>query len=357
MMMRKALQSLALLVTAASISGCYYVQAAAGHLALMRAAAPIDTLLEDPDTDRELAAQLERAQHIRRFAVDVLALPDNRSYTQYADLGRDAVVWNVVAVPEFSLEPRIWCFPVAGCLSYRGYFSESRAQALAGALTRQGYDTQVGRVAAYSTLGRFADPILNTMVDRGETYLAGLVFHELAHQKLYVADDTDFNEAYATAIEEYGTRRWLESQGNASALADYALLLERRGVLDTLIEVQRDRLAQIYASGLDDAAMRDAKATAFEQMRRDYADQRAQWTHGPHFDGFFARPLNNAHLLAVSTYRALVPAFHRLLAESGDIESFHQRAGALGELPRTQRHAALRQMLEDPSPVSSVAAG
>lgn len=354
--MRTILQALGVVLLVPAISGCYYLQAAAGHLDLMRRAQPIEALLEDPATDSALAEQLERALRIRRFAIEALALPDNRSYTRYADLERDSVVWNVVAVPEFSLNPRIWCFPVAGCLSYRGYFSESRAQALASRLTAQGFDTQVGRVAAYSTLGRFADPVLNTMVDRGETYLAGLVFHELAHQKLYVADDTEFNEAYATAIEEYGTRRWLEAQGNDAALADYALLLERRAALDALIDAQRERLAQIYASGLDESAMRDAKSAAFQQMRVDYARLRVQWTKGPHFDGFFARPLNNAHLLAVTTYRALVPAFHRLIAESESIEAFHRRAEALGELPHTQRHAALRQMLEDAIPVLSFAA-
>lgn len=353
--MRKTLQILILLFAVPAISGCYYLQAAAGHLDLMRRAQPIEALLADPATDAALAEQLERALRIRRFAVDALALPDNRSYTRYADLERDSVVWNVVAVPEFSLDPRIWCFPVAGCLSYRGYFSESRAQALAARLTAQGYDTQVGRVAAYSTLGRFSDPVLNTMVDRGETYLAGLVFHELAHQKLYVSGDTDFNEAYATAIEEYGTRRWLKAQGNDEALTDYALLLERRGVLDTLIEAQRERLAQIYASVLDESSMRDAKSAAFQQMRLDYVVHRAQWTHGPNFDGFFARPLNNAHLLAVSTYRALVPAFHRLLDDSEDIETFHRRAEALGAMPKQQRHDALRQMLDGAIPEAGVA--
>lgn len=355
-MMRRTLQTLGLLLAVPAISGCYYLQAAAGHLDLMRRAQPIEALLADSATDSVLAEQLERTQRIRRFAVEELALPDNRSYTRYADLGRDTVVWNVVAVAEFSLDPKIWCFPVAGCLSYRGYFSESRAQALARRLSAEGFDTQVGRVAAYSTLGRFADPVLNTMVDRGETYLAGLVFHELAHQKLYVADDTEFNEAYATAIEEYGTRRWLESQANDAALADYALLLERRAVLDALIEAQRERLAQIFASGVDESSMRDAKSAAFQQMRLDYAELRAQWANGPHFDAFFARPLNNAHLLAVSTYRALVPAFHQMLAVSEGIEAFHRSAAALGEMPHAQRHAALRQMLESATPALSLAA-
>ena len=354
--MHTALQALGILLAIPAISGCYYLQAASGHLDLMRRAQPIDALLADPATDSALATQLERARHIRRFAVEALALPDNRSYTRYADLQRDAVVWNVVAVPALSLTPRTWCFPVVGCLSYRGYFSESRARSLASQLTADGYDTQVGRVAAYSTLGRFADPILNTMVDRGEAYLAGLVFHELAHQKLYVAGDTDFNEAYATAIEEYGTRRWLTAQGQDDALADYELLLARRAVLDALIEAQRERLARIFASGLDETAMRDAKAVAFQQMRVDYARQRAQWTHGPHFDAFFAQPLNNAHLVAVSTYRALVPAFQRLLADSEDIEAFHQRVAALGAMPLTQRHAALRRMLDTAIPVAGVGA-
>lgn len=328
------------------LGGCYYLQAASGHLDLMRRAQPIEVLLQDPATDPALASQLARALEIRRFAVSELALPDNRSYTRFSDLGRDAVVWNVVAVPEFSLEPRIWCFPVAGCLSYRGYFAEERARRLATRLVAEGYDVQVGAVAAYSTLGRFADPLLNTMLNRGEAYLAGLVFHELAHQQLYVADDTEFNEAYATAVEEHGVRLWLARTEQPAALADYERLLARRGVLDELILRQRERLAEVYASGLAVEAMREAKAAAFQRMRLDYAEVRATWTEGPHFDPFFARPLNNAHLVAVSTYRALVPAFHALIARSEDMAEFHRRAAAIGEQPRDRRHATLRELLE-----------
>lgn len=335
-----------LLIALLPLGGCYYVQAASGHLALMRAAEPIDRVLADRDTHPELTVALTRAQEIRRFAVEALALPDNDSYTRYADLGREAVVWNVVAVPEFSLTPKIWCFPVAGCLSYRGYFSEARARRHASRLAAEGYHVQVGQVAAYSTLGRFADPLLNTMVSRGETYLASIIFHELAHQQLYIADDTRFNEAYATAVEEHGTRLWLTRTGQMAALADYERLLARRGVLDALLERQRARLAAIYASDLTAEAMRLAEAEAFQQLRLDYAEQRADWDSGPTFDGFFARPLNNAHLLAVATYRDLVPAFHRLIASSADMADFHARAAELGALPVEARHAALTALLE-----------
>ncbi|MCC5862981.1 MAG: aminopeptidase [Gammaproteobacteria bacterium] len=333
-----------LLIALLPLGGCYYMQAASGHLALMRAAEPIDRVLADSGTDAELARALEQAQAIRRFAVETLGLPDNASYTRYADLGREAVVWNVVAVPEFSLAPKIWCFPVAGCLSYRGYFSEQRARRHATRLAAEGYHVQVGQVAAYSTLGRFADPLLNTMVSRGETYLAGIIFHELAHQQLYIADDTRFNEAYATAVEEHGTRLWLTHTGQTLALADYERLLARRGMLDALLERQRERLAALYASGLSAEEMRQAEAEAFQQLRLDYAEQRADWVEGPTFDGFFARPLNNAHLLAVATYRDLVPAFHRLIALSADMPDFHARAAELGALAPEDRHAALQSL-------------
>ncbi len=344
--MRTPALLLFLLIALPPLGGCYYVQAASGHLALMRAAEPIEQVRADPATDAELARALARAQDIRRFAVDTLGLPDNASYTRYADLGREAVVWNVVAVPEFSLAPRIWCFPVAGCLSYRGYFSEARARRHANRLAAQGDHVQVGQVAAYSTLGRFADPLLNTMVSRGETYLAGIIFHELAHQQLYIADDTRFNEAYATAVEEYGTRRWLTHTGQTAALADYERLLARRGVLDALLQRQRERLAAIYASGLSADEMRVAEAEAFQQLRLDYAEQRAGWQDGPTFDGFFARPLNNAHLLALATYRDLVPAFHRLIEHTADLPTFHARVAELGALAPEARHAALAALAD-----------
>jgi predicted aminopeptidase len=345
--MRTWLQIAGSIVVAVSMTGCYYLQAASGHLELMRKARPISDLLIDPDIDPQLRAQLVRSQEIRAFALTELGLPDNGSYTYYADLQREAVVWNVVAVPELDLTPRQWCFPIAGCLTYRGYFSERRARAMATRLSAEGYDTQVGRVAAYSTLGRFKDPLLSTMVARGETPLASVIFHELAHQRVYISGDTAFNEAYATAVEEYGTRRWLAAQGDEKGLRAYEQLLERRRLLDGLIDRQRARLAELYTSPLEPAVMRDAKSMAFQQMRIEYATTRSEWTDGPNFDGFLSRPLNNANLTAVSTYRALVPAFHRLLEQAGDIETFHRRAAELGARPRAQRHALLRKLLED----------
>lgn len=329
------------------LQGCalgYYWQAASGHLDVMRRAQPIDRLLEAPGTDEALAERLRTVREVRRFAVDELGLPDNASYTRYADLQRSAVVYNVVAVPEFSLEPRQWCFPVAGCVPYRGYFSRERADTKAGALLARGYDTHVGGVTAYSTLGRFNDPVLNTMLDRGVTATAAVIFHELAHQQLYVADDASFNEAYAVAVEQHGTRRWLASRGDTAALTAYEQLLSRQEALTDLIRAQRERLEALYASSLPPAQMRARKAEAFAQMRDDYVRVRAGWDDGPHFDGWFNRPLNNSHLLAVATYRDLVPGFEALLARSGDIVHFHEAARELADKPVGERHARLHAL-------------
>lgn len=334
-------------LTAIVLGGCagYYLQAAAGQAALMRARQPMERVLADPETPPELRRQLLVVDGALLFARVELGLPASASYRHYADLQRPYVVWNVVAAPEFSLEPREWCYPVAGCTTYRGWFSEVRARESAVALAAKGDDVFVGGVAAYSTLGWFDDPVLNTMLDDDDNAVAGLLFHELAHQRLYVPDDTPFNEGFATLVEEEGTRRWLVSRNDQSGLCRFHLRQSRRAAALAVLAELRAVLAAIYSGDAPDEERRRQRTVAFDQARAAYAALRAGWTAPPWFDGWFAPGLNNARLAALSSYEELVPAFENLLArEGGDLARFYASAEALGALDPAQRANALQEL-------------
>jgi predicted aminopeptidase len=325
-----------------STAGCYLMESAQGQLALMSKREPIARVLEQRSTPPALRSQLEAVTSIRNFATQELKLPDNGSYRSYVDVGRPYVVWNVVAAPEFSVDARQWCYPIVGCVAYRGYFAERRARAFAAGLRRQGLDVNVGGVAAYSTLGHFDDPILSTMLAWDDVELAAIVFHELTHQLLYVPGDAAFNEALATTVEEEGVRRWLEAQGRAADLAQH--LLEQRQALQVidLLRRKRTELNALYTSALDASTMRERKRASFEALRRSYAELTSGWGPSAPFKAWFAGELNNAHLASLATYYDCVPGFERALAAvDGDLPAFYRRVGELARLAQAARDAAV----------------
>ncbi|GAA4337452.1 aminopeptidase [Variovorax defluvii] len=340
----------------ALLAGCadlrYYWQSASGHLGLMRAARPVPEWLHDSGTSEALKAKLELAQRIRRFAVTELGLPDNPSYTAYADLHRSAAIWNVVAAPPYSLTLKTWCFPVAGCVGYRGYYDEAAARAEAGALREQGLEAAAYPVPAYSTLGWMnwagGDPLLSTFIGYPEGELARIVFHELAHQVVYVAGDTMFNESFATAVERLGGARWLRTQAGAAAREEYAQFDARRQQFRALTARTRRVLTDVYASKAaqeQDWATVDAqKNAAMDDFRRRYAELRAGWS-GPRqgaYDGWVARA-NNALFGAQAAYDHLVPGFEALFEREGrDWPRFYAAVKRLAALPQDQRLQALR---------------
>jgi predicted aminopeptidase len=347
--------ALVLAAAALGLAGCsdieFYLQGVAGQAELLARARPIAEVVETTP-DAALKARLERVQAIRAFATRELGLPDNRSYTTYADLGRPYVVWNVFAAPELSLVPRQWCFPVAGCVAYRGYFAESDARGEAARLAATGDDVHVGGVPAYSTLGYFDDPVLSTFVRFREVELARLVFHELAHQVVYVKDDTSFNESFATAVEEAGTERWLAAErakrGSAAAAeldADAARGRRLRVEFRAMIAATRERLAALYAGTASDDEKRAGKAAAFAAMRAEHERQKAAADGVPVFDRWFAGGANNAGIAAAGLYADRVPQFKALLAaEGGDLPRFYERVKALAALPKARRELALEQV-------------
>ncbi len=308
----------------------YYWQSMIGHLDVMRRAQPLDALIADPSTDAALRARLERAREIRAFASRELALPDNRSYTSYADLHRPYVLWNVFATPELSLKLERWCFPIAGCVSYRGYYERAAAERYAQHLRGRGLEAQVGGVPAYSTLGWFDDPLLSTFLEYPEGELARLVFHELAHQLLYVKGDTPFNESFATAVEEAGVERWFAARQDPQVERAYRQHAQRRREFVALLRRHRAALEALYASPVSDDDKRRGKQAVFDALRADYQVLKGTWGGFSGYDRWFAQPLSNAHLAAVGAYNDLLPSFRALLARSGgDLPRFY---GAVREL-------------------------
>jgi predicted aminopeptidase len=329
----------AIALIAALSGGCYLLQSAQGHFALMSRREPIAGVIDKPSTPKALRAQLKSVTAIRDFASRELGLPDNGSYRKYADIGRPYVVWNVVAAPEFSVDAKQWCFPIVGCVSYRGYFVEARARHFAAGLHAKGFDVVVGGVAAYSTLGHFDDPILSSMVAWNDVELAAIIFHELTHQLLYVPNDAAFNEALATTVEEEGVRRWLKQQGRDKDLADHLVQQKRYLEVIDLMSQTRDRLRTLYGSGVPAPLMRERKREILEAMREAYVVIRSQWDdgHAP-FDVWFAKDINNAHLASIATYYACVPGFEReLKAAGGNLTAFYRRVRALAKLPQHER--------------------
>jgi len=332
-----------LCATVAALNGCavpFYWQAIGGQLELMRKRTPIEELIENPDVDPALKTSLGTVTAIRRFAVDELALPDNDSYTTYVSLDRSYVVWNVVATEEFAVDPKRWCFPFAGCVAYRGFFDRAAAERFQSELVAEGLDTHSGGSSAYSTLGYFADPVLSTMISGGEQYIASLLFHELAHQKLYVKNDSEFSEAFATVIEEFGTERWLLAKATPAALERYHGRQQRRADFGQLIAAQQARLRLIYESADSPERKRTAKGQAFATLQSDYTELKRRWGGNGDYDAWFAQPLNNATLAAVATYTRWVPALRTRLEEIG-LEVFYADMTELAKLDLEQRAATL----------------
>lgn len=320
----------------------YYGQSIGGQWAVWERRQPIAELIATPETSAALREKLQTVLAIREFASHELGLPDNASYRSYADLQRPYVVWNVFAAQPLEMTLQRWCFPFAGCVGYRGYFSKAAAEAFASQLGREGLETYVAGVAAYSTLGWFDDPLLNTVIQRPPARIAGLIFHELAHQQLYLQGDTAFNEGFATAVELEGVRRWLAAHGDDAQREADQQFRQRQDAFVALVTGARDRLRGLYAQRLDEAEALARKAAIQAGLRRDYRRLREEWGGYDGYDAWFAQGLNNAQLAAVTTYRDHVPAFQRLLAEQGgDMAAFYRACRELSERPTGERGSLL----------------
>src|SRR5471032_2069977 len=339
----RAVSLLAVVLLGGCSSVSYYGQLASGQWHLLRAREPVAKVIDDAARDPKLREHLIKSQQARAFASSHLHLPDNQSYRLYVDIGRPYVVWNVFATDEFSLDPVTHCFPVAGSVAYRGYYSQGAARGDAALQRQAGKDVFMSGVEAYSTLGWFDDPIISSMMSWGDERLATLIFHELAHQRFYVKDDTEFNESYATFVEQEGTRQWRAAQGLPPASES---ALKQRDQFTRLVLDTRKRLEQLYTQPLAADAMRQAKAAEFERLRSDYRQMRdSQWGGDKRYDAWVNLPMNNARLLPFGLYDQWVPAFAALFRqEGGDWLKFFAAVEKLGGLPVDQRKAALARL-------------
>ncbi len=325
----------------------YYAQAVNGHWELMRRSQSIDTVLADPATEPKLRHALGKVTEIRNFASQELKLPDNSSYTRYADLQRPYVVWNVFAAPELSLKLKEWCFLQVGCVKYRGFFSQTDAERYAAELRQQGFDVHVGGISAYSTLGWFSDPVLNTFIDYSEMNLARLIFHELAHQVVYVQDDTTFNESFAAAVELEGVRRWFERRGTVFEQATLRNRQEREAAFAALVFKYRKELQILFQSEMGELEKRAGKQRILEALREEYQHLKTDKPDFAVYDAWFAQPLNNAVLATVSIYTQLLPAFQAILRQHDhDMERFFSAVNELSQLNKMERGLRLQQAAE-----------
>lgn len=338
---RNGIRCLLLAAMALLQAGCgtlYVVHAARGQWQVMRERRPIAEVLEDPATPAALRDKLETVRAAREFASRELALPDNGSYRTYADVRRPYVVWNVVAAPEFSVTPRRWCFPIAGCVAYRGYFSEPKARAFAARLERDGLDVAVGGVAAYSTLGRLDDPVLSTMVAFGDEDLAAILFHELSHQVVYVPGDSEFNEAFAVTVEQAGVARWLAARGAPDALERYRQRRVRQLEHLRAFARAREALAVLYERDLTVPEMRERKEAVLARLEEDLRALAREHDIRSPYAAWLDAGLNNAHLASIATYFECVPGFERLLERAGgELPAFYDAVRELARLPRAER--------------------
>jgi len=338
--------ALILLLSACSDLG-YYWHSTKGHLALMNKRVDIDVMLQQPDLDSDLRQRLLLVQQIRTFSVDELALPESGSYRNYAQLDRPYVLQNLFAAPEFSTQLHSWCYPIVGCASYRGYYDEELLNEYVKQLKLQNFDTHIGYVPAYSTLGWFDDPVLSSFIDWPDYRLAGLLFHELIHQRIYIDDDTQFNESLAVAVQQAGTELWLKSANEDAQLDEFKRWIEYRRAVILLIEATREKLSQLYETEIDDAIKRDKKAAIFATSREGYSKIADRLNYKDGFEGWFAGELNNAKIGSVAAYNTHTSAFLAMLkALDYNFSAFFNTVEELGEKDRATREQCLASWVD-----------
>lgn len=324
----------------------YYAQSVSGGYEVLSKREPIAEVLQDPSVPDSTKDKLQAVLKIRDFASQELQLPDNNSYRTYVDLQRPYVVWNVFAAPEFSMQMKEWCFLFVGCVRYRGYFDEQDALEYAAELKQEGLDVYVPGITAYSTIGWFDDPVLNTIIQRDEIRLAGLIFHELSHQEVFVKGDTAFNEGFSVTVELEGVKRWLQHQDSPELMHKYQQRKERHKQFVALVNQTRDRLESLYGSSDEPGTKRDKKAAIIEEMKQQYQQLKAGWDDYAGYDRWFSKSINNAQIAAVTTYRDYVPAFQALLAKNNyDMRAFYDAVAELGELPKKERSLAIQKLM------------
>jgi len=342
---------LLLVSVAVLMQGCsslaYYWEKIQGHTEILSKQEPVQEVIDNPKTPDKVRQKLISTQKARVFASEVLQLPDNDSYKNYVDLKQDYVVWTVVATPPYSIKAKQWCFFIVGCLSYKGYFSEQDAEASAKELKAENMDVYVSGTKAYSTLGWFDDPLLSTMLYNSEAYRVGIIFHELAHQKMYVEDDTSFNEGFASTVELEGIQAWFSRDTKKEEYKRYIIFRERDDAFKKLLQATREELKQAYSLNLDSKAMHENKIKIFNELQLAYKKLKEQWRGYSGYDKWMSQDLNNAHLALIATYNDHIPAFRKLFKNvNNDYELFYQQVEKISELDKDKRSEELNKLMK-----------
>lgn len=348
--LKNSMTALRILLIAGVLWGCqtvhYYSQAVEGQCRILLKRKPISRIIADSESPDDLRERLLYILRVRKFAEIELKLPVNNHYLTYVNLERPYVLWNVFAAPEFSLTPKTWCFPVAGCTSYRGYFTEKNALQYSDIVKKEGYDVYVGGVTAYSTLGWFDDPVLSTFIRFTEARTAALIFHELAHQVLYVKDDTAFNESFATFVEQEGLRRWQHESGSAQIYTEYMRKRRLQELFIGLIMRYRESLESLYQSDLAASEKRAKKATIFSKLRQEFNYLKINQIELSAYDTWMYQSLNNAKISSVVAYHSYLPAFQKLLAQNeGELDQFFEACRQLADKDKNERHRILESYM------------
>lgn len=337
--------SLALVLFSGCQSWSFYSQAALGQIQILSGREDITRLLVSEETPESLRFKLKKILEIRSFASEKLGLPVGSNFSKYVSIDRPHVLWNVYATPRYSLTPLSWCFPFAGCVTYRGYFTEIGARRYAESLDEEGFDTYVGGVRAFSTLGWFDDVVLSTVLQQSEEELAALIFHELAHQVVYVPGDTEFNEGFATTVEREGLQLWLDdkaSVGQNVVLNRVEVAEERKKDFISLIFETKEILENVYDSGIEKKEMEGRKRAVQKKLRVKYEGMKESWGGYSGYDNWFSGELNNAQISTVVSYNETVPGFNSIFVqENRNFFNFYKRVKELSKTDKATRDAVL----------------
>ena len=343
-----------LIYTIILLSGCsslqYYAEFASGQLDMISKERPINDVIRDDKTPDKIRQKLELIKKIKRFAIDELQLPDNGSYEGYVDLGREYVLWSVTATPELSMKPYQSCFLLVGCMNYRSYFEKEQAENFAAGLQKKGYETYIGGVAAFSTTGWLEDPVVSSMLSWSDTHLAGLVFHELTHQKYYVKGDTTFNESLAVFYQYYGIDRWLQKNGTEKSINGYKHYLTRKGDFKALVISHRSWLQMVYKSALTPDNKRLMKGSVYKHLQESYKRLKAEkWQGYRGYDLWFSKGLNNAKLALFSTYNLYVDSFNKIMEKqcNHSVSCFFSKVEQIGSMSKNERTSLMQSLLKE----------
>jgi predicted aminopeptidase len=332
----------------------YLAHAGAEETRILMHREPISHLANDSTTPPALRAQASMVLQVRAFA-DSIGLAANETFTTYSDVGRDTLLLVLTASPRNCICPVTWKYPVAGRVPYKGFFDFEQAHRAAGDYILRGYDVNLRPSAAFSTLGWFNDPLLSTALTTDSVELATMVFHEIAHNTLWVKGATDFNESFAQWVGYNAAALFFFRHGDSTQGYRARARWQDEQTLGDYYQLLLHRLDSLYALHLPDASNDSGRAVI------------ARWSHDTLVNGFgpllhtytvshtIEKPINNAALIGVRLYRTNLGLFDELQRRNGDdliralVALRQAEAGATG----AQGFEQLRALVRQPPPVPS----